>query len=68
MATVEVRSHLGPHEVEIDSPLYGIMLIPTNGMSPVMSLRVFSDKEKALAHAKDFNSQSVVVSLKGTNA
>lgn len=69
MATVEVRGHLGPHEVEIENSMYGIMLIPTNGTNPVMSLRVYDSKDKALRHAKEFyNSQAVVVAIKSTNA
>ncbi len=67
--TVEIRDHLGPHEVEIDTPLYGIMLIGVNRI-PVMSLKLFSDKEKAIAHAdKTFTTaQAYVVRINSTNA
>ena len=66
MATIETRAHLGPHEIEIDGPLYGVMLVG-NG-SPYMTLKVFSDKEKARRHAATFKSVGYVVRISGTNS
>lgn len=69
MTTIELREHLGPYEVEIDSPLYGIMLVPDNGMSPVMTINVFGTIAQAKRHAENFKgSRAVVVRLNSTNA
>lgn len=68
MATrVEERAHLGPHEVEIDSPLYAVMFIANTGQT-IMATRTFSSLEKALTHADTFSANAYVVRISGTNS
>lgn len=63
----EVRDHLGPHEIEIDSGLYGIMLFAGYG-KPLMTNGLFDNKDKALAHAETFGSEAYVVKIGSTNS
>jgi len=65
LTAIEQRSHLGPYEVEIDTPLYGVILIG-NG-NPLMSNSLFSDKNRAFAYAESFDETGYVVTIKGTN-
>lgn len=67
--TVEQRAHLRPGEIEIDSPLYGIMLVPQDGVGPVMTGKLYGDRDKALAAVKaKWDGYGYVVRIGGTDA
>jgi hypothetical protein len=66
MARVEVRSHLGPHEVELGTDLYGVMLVGSG--NPILSNTVYGSKEAALIGAAKYDEFGYVVTIKGTNA
>lgn len=69
MAKVEGRAHLGPGEIEIDSTLYGIMLVPQHGSRPIMTNKLYGDKDKALADVKaKWDGFGYVVRINGTHA
>lgn len=62
----EVRKHLGPGEIEIDSPLYGILLVG-NG-SALMTGRVYDSRGKAMESLGRFEkTDAYVVRIGSTN-
>lgn len=66
MSRVEERSHLGPHEVEIDTPMYGVMLLGSDGR-PIMSNIVYDTIAKAEAQAIDYGGLAYIVRIRGTH-
>jgi len=66
MIGVETRSHLGPAEIEIDSPVYAILLV---GGSTILTPKLYGDKAKALEAARtQWAGSGYVVRLNSTNS
>lgn len=62
----ETRTHLGPGEIEIDSPIYGILLVG-NGIA-VMAAKVYDSKERAIKGLSRFDTaEAYVVRIGSTN-